>query len=1038
MESPCPPQLSSLAPPPPSSPAGPSPSSNPSSSSSTALPSAPVASTSAASAEPRQQQQHQQHRKRALTSADGGDLGCEDRGLVAPGEVAGARRLSVPHAVCLDDALASSARQQGEGSGWTSTSASAARGGRQASLRRSEDADRPHEKRRRVEHGGERAQDAPEPAYQTAPPSRRVRPRLSHSSSLRSSRSADHIVAFTSASLPPSPYLGVFATPFAAAAVVPEPSSTQPPAPSPRLAPASARLAQGAFPASTSSLPPAPRPRRRRANSLPDLGHHAVLPSSTRPSPASPSAPAAPAPRSTPSSPSRRSGSTSSIVDEGRRQRRSRGPSVVDAHARGSFALLSQDDLLSIHAAQLRAESSDVARGSLSAISLAPPVTKTTLRELDLHEILRNPQLRHDVVFDPNLMFRPNYDGERGERKRLSAAQYWTAVAREIDTGCRCTTFCDGAALPCICLPTDTTRYGLPLATRLPSRIALLIAELRNIFVSLLPTSASSMSAPASPDLSSSSPTFANSPPSSPNLSSPPSPPNPVLAARDQLLDVLDPALLMQQLERGCADIPGLARFLGATVKQHCAPMRDEMVDAMVVACEGEGLAKGLEMCFEILELMKLDIANHQLRSLRPYLVQTALDFERRVYQDFAARRRGPGSFDRIRTWLHSSAASIDKKDAPRVLGHGELVEQALAQGLLDLAFPTVDAASPSSATALPETLQLDSYRIQAFHSDAVDLSVVHLLTMLCGQLAYPARPTPADLDTLRQELWCIMASSARSPSSLAGAAALIQGIPQGPPGLGTAKLENPTWRAGMQDVLLQVARRATELRERATSPSATMSGAATTVPDAETLALVASYFDSNVRSSAKLFQLLQRRLRETLHAVVDEELAKEAAHGPMSFVGWWAPQVEPGPMTTGGARTSSGLADSAGSSRASSRGARPTAGMMALATPVRGVKRSHLDRDESTTSSRANGTDKRQRHRRSSSSFSTSCGAHAGGQLSPVDLALQRNGLVALSTEVKLLGMRIARVATFNLAVYRPLYSAWLSIPPPSSPQHA
>ena len=420
------------------------------------------------------------------------------------------------------------------------------------------------------------------------------------------------------------------------------------------------------------------------------------------------------------------------------------------------------------------------------------------------------------------------------------------------------------------------------------------------------------------------------------------------------------------------------------------------------------------------------DIANHQLRSLRPYLVQTAVDFERRVYQDFAARR--------IRTWLHSSAAGVDEKDAPRALGNGELVEQALTQGLLDLVFPADGAASASSAASLPETLQLDSYRIQAFHSDAVDLSVVHLLTMLCGQLAYPARPTPADLDSLRQELWCLMASSARSPSALAGPAASIQGIPQGPPGLGTAKLESPRWRAGMQDVLLQVARRATELRQRATSSTATPSGASSTVPDAETLALVASYFDSNVRASSKLFQLLQRRLRETLHAVVDEELAKEAAHGPMSFTAWWAPQVEPGPMATGGARTSGALADFAGSARASSGGgARPTASMMASAAPVRGVKRSHLEGDDacdSASSSCTGGTDRRQRHRR----LSPSSIVDAGAQLSPVDLALQRNGLVALSTEVKLLGMRIARVATFNLAVYRPLYSAWLSIPPPSS----
>lgn len=37
---------------------------------------------------------------------------------------------------------------------------------------------------------------------------------------------------------------------------------------------------------------------------------------------------------------------------------------------------------------------------SVSLPSMAPPITKATLRELDLSEILRNSQLRHDVVFD--------------------------------------------------------------------------------------------------------------------------------------------------------------------------------------------------------------------------------------------------------------------------------------------------------------------------------------------------------------------------------------------------------------------------------------------------------------------------------------------------------------------------------------------------------------------------------------------------------------------------------------------------------------
>ena len=42
-----------------------------------------------------------------------------------------------------------------------------------------------------------------------------------------------------------------------------------------------------------------------------------------------------------------------------------------------------------------------------------PPIARDTLRELDLQEVLQCRQLRHDVVFDANLMFRPNFDGDR-------------------------------------------------------------------------------------------------------------------------------------------------------------------------------------------------------------------------------------------------------------------------------------------------------------------------------------------------------------------------------------------------------------------------------------------------------------------------------------------------------------------------------------------------------------------------------------------------------------------------------------------------
>jgi hypothetical protein len=47
------------------------------------------------------------------------------------------------------------------------------------------------------------------------------------------------------------------------------------------------------------------------------------------------------------------------------------------------------------------------------ATPLTPPISNATLRELDLYEILDQEQLRHDLVLNNSLLFRPNNDGER-------------------------------------------------------------------------------------------------------------------------------------------------------------------------------------------------------------------------------------------------------------------------------------------------------------------------------------------------------------------------------------------------------------------------------------------------------------------------------------------------------------------------------------------------------------------------------------------------------------------------------------------------
>ncbi|GAA6023758.1 hypothetical protein JCM11491_006035 [Sporobolomyces phaffii] len=679
-------------------------------------------------------------------------------------------------------------------------------------------------------------------------------------------------------------------------------------------------------------------------------------------------------------------------------------------------------DLVKAHGANIARTGIQVSSALVSAC-ITPPITRNTLRELDLQEVMRNAQLRHDVVFDPNLMFRPNFDGERGDRKRLAAEQYWVAVSREISHGCRCSTFADSSLLPCICVGSSTEGGSSISPSRLSSRIVPLVAELRGILLSLLPATLPTSPTPSStaifgaPSQASEAASFV-----------------PVYGPREQLIDALDPVKISQQLVQGVLDVAGLARFLGATLKTHCAPMRDELVNDMVSASEGQdGVVTALRMCFEILELMKLDIANHQLRSLRPYLLQTSVEFERRFFDG----RHGRTAIPRSQSWIEHALESYAKglhelPEDPR-----RVVDQIVAHGVLDSVFsplapvlplaPTPPSSAPtrrsSLSTLLPETLQLDAFRFAHFHSDVTDLTIVYMLTLLYQQLSFPARPSPSEVDSLRHELWCIISSNTGFTSSLVDSPASVVGIPSGPAGQGSGKLEDPSWREAMQDAIFQVAARAQQTKLGGTASESTPPP-----PEKRLVSFVQGYFDAHAKPESKVFQLLTRRLRESLELCVRDQLAREKHRGDFEFLGWWSNPPGDITMRTGHRR----VANAEGRATTGGIGSfAPSSAMMASASPEafhRGAKRAHMNSDDGLGALDDDEVEGKRRKVGQSSSISVRHGQTWSGAASRFDSTLARNGLGALSNELKVLGSRIAKVTSFNLSVYRPVYESLLS----------
>ncbi|KAH8104606.1 Tcp11-domain-containing protein, partial [Cristinia sonorae] len=522
-----------------------------------------------------------------------------------------------------------------------------------------------------------------------------------------------------------------------------------------------------------------------------------------------------------------------------------------------------------------------------------PPINRETLKELDLEAILRNPQLRHDLLFDSGLQFRPT----SSRRKRDLADNYWNAIVRELETGCTCATV-DPQGRPleriCICksvpMPIGRSiRASTPAGTfttvRTPSRLKPLLTELLEVLISIIqPVVARSASLGLHPGLL--HPQY-----------------NQNAAHVAMLRSILDADLIQQEIDHGLFDPCGVFQTIGDIVRCYCAPMRDHAVDQMVnlaLSCAQGGTGtkadavRAIRLCFEIMELMKLDVANHQLQTLRPYLVHSAGQFELKTFQE--SRHKGQLSLSVTREWLKTAYTeladeNVRPEDTPSVTvfrtvakpsRHAQ-IQVAVTRAIVGLIFdrpssssaPSSPSSSPSgrsvpAASAYPETLYLDHARLATLSTDAADFTALYMLMMLHRQLLHSGLSLkteaasrvhkPEELLTLKKEVWEI-----------------------GPQHFGLCfrkdadcdEKEWGKWRDDISNAVLHLTVHAGEARCRPHIPSSSASTtpsepstSRTRVPDPNLLNLATNWVHSNLRHDSPLSRLMRKRLRNKVEEI--------------------------------------------------------------------------------------------------------------------------------------------------------------------------
>ncbi|XP_014706560.1 T-complex protein 11-like protein 1 isoform X1 [Equus asinus] len=216
---------------------------------------------------------------------------------------------------------------------------------------------------------------------------------------------------------------------------------------------------------------------------------------------------------------------------------------------------------------------------------------------------------------------------------------------------------------------------------------------------------------------------------------------------RNQIREVLDLDLIQQEAEHGALDISKLAEFIIGMMGTLCAPARDEEVNKLKDIKEIVPLFRAM---FSVLGLMKVDMANFAVSSIRPHLMQQSVEYERKKFQELLEKQ--PNALDFVTQWLEEAAGDLADRTCGRALPAG-----GAAAGSGDAPVPVPDAAAVQDRAYLrllrwdhlrrpfPETVLMDQARFQELQLQLEHLTILGAVLLVTFSMAAPGVSSQAD-----------------------------------------------------------------------------------------------------------------------------------------------------------------------------------------------------------------------------------------------------------------------------------------------------
>ncbi|XP_062246134.1 T-complex protein 11-like protein 1 [Platichthys flesus] len=194
---------------------------------------------------------------------------------------------------------------------------------------------------------------------------------------------------------------------------------------------------------------------------------------------------------------------------------------------------------------------------------------------------------------------------------------------------------------------------------------------------------------------------------------------------RARIEEVLDLPLIQQQAENGALDIRKLSQFVTGMMGSLCAPCRDEDINKLKEITDIVPLFKAI---FSVLDMMKYDMANFALSSIRPHLMQQSVEYERGKFQEFLEKQ--PNALDYTEKWLEDTVKHLREAEQDGSRAASSNPPSLLPVNVHNQAYLRLlrwDHASD----AFPETVLMDQARFQEMQQKADQLVLLSSVLLI-------------------------------------------------------------------------------------------------------------------------------------------------------------------------------------------------------------------------------------------------------------------------------------------------------------------